>query len=341
MASIRQRDGKYQVRITRKGYGALSKTFTNRGDAAKWARATEVEIERGAIQTHTRSITLGEAIQRYLTECTPRKKSARAEKYLLQAWASSDIGPLELGRIRPAQIAAWRDTRLSSGAAAQTVRNGLTALSAVYEQAIREWGFDSLTNPVRRIRRPSAPNSRSRRVSADETQTLSRLTESRQLPSLITLAIETGMRLSEITSARWEHLDLTNRTLHLPDTKNGDSRTVPLSTTAVATLSNIRSSVTALNNGRVFNITPHAATVAFRRAVKRARKAYLEARRHQPDEGLFSNLRFHDLRHEAVSRLFERGLNAVEISSISGHKTLQMLKRYTHLRAADLAKKLE
>jgi integrase len=75
--------------------------------------------------------------------------------------------------------------------------------------------------------------------------------------------------------------------------------------------------------------------------VKRARKAYLEARGHQPDEGLFSNLRFHDLRHEAVSRLFERGLNAVEVSSISGHKTLQMLKRYTHLRAADLAKKLE
>jgi integrase len=341
MASIRQRDRKYQVRITRKGYGALSKTFTNRGDAVKWARATEVAIEQGAIQTHTRSITLGEAIQRYLTECTPRKKSARAEKYLLQAWASSDIGQFELGRIRPAQIASWRDMRLSSGAAAQTVRNGLTALSAVYEQAIREWGFDSLTNPVRRIRRPSAPHSRSRRVSPDETQTLSRLTESRLLPSLITLAIETGMRLSELTSARWEYLDLTKRTLHLPDTKNGDSRTVPLSTTAIATLSNLRPSVTGPNNDCVFNITPHAATVAFRRAVKRARKAYLKSRGDQPDEGLFRNLRFHDLRHEAVSRLFERGLNVVEVSSISGHKTLQMLKRYTHLRAADLAKRLE
>jgi integrase len=148
------------------------------------------------------------------------------------------------------------------------------------------------------------------------------------------------MRLSELTSAKWEYLDLTKRTLHLPDTKNGDSRTVPLSTTAIATLSNLRPSVTGLNNGCVFNITPHAATVAFRRAVKRAREAYLKSRGDQPDEGLFVNLRFHDLRHEAVSRLFEHGLNVVEVSSISGHKTLQMLKRYTHLRAADLAKKL-
>ena len=341
MATIRRRLGKFQARIQRRGVPHLARTFTNRRDAEKWARTTEVEIERGAIQTHTRSIMLSAAISRYLKECTPRKKSARAEKYLMQAWSSSDLSQLELGRIRPAQIASWRDKRLASGAAAQTVRNGLTALSAVYEQAIREWGFDSLTNPVRRVRRPSAPNSRSRRVSADEIQTLSRLTESLQLPSLIGLAVETGMRLSELTSARWEHLDLTQRTLHLPHTKNGDSRTVPLSTTAVTTLSNLRHSVTHLNSGRIFNITPHAATVAFRRAVRRARKAYLESRGNRQDEGLFSNMRFHDLRHEAVSRLFERGLNVVEVSSISGHKTLQMLKRYTHLRAADLAKKLE
>jgi integrase len=178
-------------------------------------------------------------------------------------------------------------------------------------------------------------------VSADEIQTLSRLTESRQLPSLIDLAVETGMRLSELTGARWEHLDLAQRTLHLPDTKNGDSRTVPLSTAALTTLLKLRNSFAEPNSGRVFDITPHAATVAFRRAVKRARKAYLESRGDRQDEGLFSNLRFHDLRHEAVSRLFERGLNVVEVSSISGHKTLQMLKRYTHLRAADLAKKLE
>jgi len=341
MASIRERDGKYQVRVIRKGHRALSSTFTNRGDAVKWARATEVEIERGAIQTHTRPITLAEAIRRYLQECTPRQKSARSGRYLLKAWESSDLSRLELGQLRPSQIATWRDTRLSSGAAAQTVRNGLTALSALYEQAIREWGFDNLTNPVRRVRRPSSPNSRSRRVSVEELQTLELVTESTQLPALMTLAVATGMRLSELIGARWEHLDLSQRTLYLPDTKTGDSRTVPLSTPAVTTLSQIIQGHGNPRTGRVFSITSHAATVAFRRAVQRARKVYLKSLGDLSDEGLFNDLRFHDLRHEAVSRLFERGLNVVEVSSISGHKTLQMLKRYTHLRAADLAKKLE
>ena len=158
MASIRERDGKYQVRVIRKGHRALSRTFTNRGDAVKWARATEVEIERGAIVSGTRCPTLSEAIERYMAECTPRKKSARSERYLLQAWARSSLGGYRLTQLRPAQIAQWRDTRLTQGASAQTVRNGLTALSTVFEQATREWGFDHLTNPVRRIRRPSAPD---------------------------------------------------------------------------------------------------------------------------------------------------------------------------------------
>ena len=92
MASIRERDGKYQVRVIRKGHRALSRTFTNRGDAVKWARATEVEIERGAIVSGTRCPTLSEAIERYVAECTPRKKSARSERYLLQAWARSSLG---------------------------------------------------------------------------------------------------------------------------------------------------------------------------------------------------------------------------------------------------------
>ena len=137
MASIRERDGKYQVRVIRKGHRALSRTFTNRGDAVKWARATEVEIERGAIVSGAKCPTLAEAIERYMAECTPRKKSARSERYLLQAWARSSLGGYRLTQLRPAQIAQWRDTHRTQGASAQTVRNGLTALSTVLEQAIR------------------------------------------------------------------------------------------------------------------------------------------------------------------------------------------------------------
>jgi integrase len=342
MASIRQRDGKFQVRIIRKGHRPLSRTFTNRGDAVKWARATEVEIERGAIQTHTRSITLADAIERYRQERTPHKKGARSERYLLDAWARSSLASTLLNRIRPTQIAEWRDARSNSGAAAQTVRNGLTVLSAVFEQAICEWGHDQLVNPVRRIRRPPAPRGRCRRVSQEEAQGIIKNTESPSLAPIVTLALATGMRLSEITLMRWENLDFQHKTLLLPDTKNGDARTIPLSTTALNTLLTLRKSRNTPRSGRVFDISPHAVTVSFRRAVRRARSAYLAERnaRRMPDGGLFCDLRFHDLRHEAVTKLFERGLNMIEVASISGHKSLQVLKRYTHLRATELAKKL-
>ncbi len=342
MASIRQRDGKFQVRIIRRGHRALSKTFTNRSDAVKWARATEVELERGAITSHTRSITLRDAIERYRRERTPHKKSARSERYLLNAWARCPLAGLPLNQIKPTQIAEWRDARSTSGAAAQTIRNSLTVLSAIYEQAIREWGFDHLSNPVRRIRRPSAPRGRCRRVSQEEVQRIIDHTESLSLAPIVTLALATGMRLSEITLMRWENLDFQQKTLLLPDTKNGDSRTIPLSTTAISTLLTLQQTRNAASSGRVFDISPHAVTVSFRRAVRRARAAYIaeQAARGTSDAGLFCNLRFHDLRHEAVSRLFEKGLNTIEVGTISGHKTIQTLNRYTHLRAADLVEKL-
>ena len=342
MSSIRQRDGKYQVRIIRKGHRALARTFNNRTDAIKWARQTEVELERGAIQTHTRSITLADAITRYRQERTPHKKSARSEHYLLDAWAKSPLSSAQLSRIKPNEIAEWRDARIASGAAAQTVRNGLTVLSAIFEQAIREWGFDHMNNPVRRIRRPSAPRGRVRRVSQEEVEAIIRHTKSKSLPAIITLALATGMRLSEIALMNWENVDFHHKTLFLPDTKNGDARTVPLSTTAINTLLALSKTRSTLTSRRVFDISPHAVTVCFRRAARRARVAYVakQAQQGMPDAGLFCNLRLHDLRHEAVSRLFEKGLNTIEVGTISGHKTVQTLKRYAHLRAADLVGKL-
>ena len=236
MASIRQRDGKFQVRIIRKGHRALSKTFTNRADAIKWARATEVEIERGAIWTGTRSVTLADAITRYRRERTPHKKSARSERYLLNAWARSNLAEIPVNRIRPAQIAEWRDARTAAGASAQTVRNHLTALSTVFQAAITEWGHDDLSNPVRRIRRPPPPRARTRRVTPEEIEVIKAHTESKDLPDLIDLAVETAMRLGEAVKLTVTSIDLENRTLALLETKNGHSRLVPLSPKAISIL---------------------------------------------------------------------------------------------------------
>ena len=145
-----------------------------------------------------------------------------------------------------------------------------------------------------------------------------------KLAPAVRLAIETGMRMGEILSLEWRYVDMAQRVATLPDTKTGDARQVPLSTAAIAAISTLPRHI---KDGRVFWTWSRADSLenAWRRAVKAA--------------GII-DLRFHDLRHEAVSRLFELGLNAMEVASISGHKTLQMLKRYTHLKASELVKKL-
>jgi integrase len=138
---------------------------------------------------------------------------------------------------------------------------------------------------------------------------------------VVELAIETAARRGELLSLRWENIDLKRRTAHLPETKNGDSRTVPLSSRAVAILEALPRSI----EGKVFPLTVNALKLAFVRACLTA--------------GL-ENFHFHDLRHEGTSRLAGKLSNVLELSAVTGHKELKMLKRYYHPRAEDLALKL-
>jgi integrase len=144
----------------------------------------------------------------------------------------------------------------------------------------------------------------------------------RELSPFVILAIETGMRRSELVRLQWCNIDIKTRVAHLPDTTNGEPRDVPLSTRAVTTLREL-----ALRTGSpsVFGSSRNALRLSWEHARKRA--------------GL-TDLRFHDLRHEAVSRLFEKVFNVIEVGTISGHTELRMLRRHTHLRAASLAEKL-
>jgi len=172
------------------------------------------------------------------------------------------------------------------------------------------------------VRRPPQGRPRNRRLQGDEEQQLLAVCRRARNPWLVhfvTLAIETGMRRGELLALQWPNVDFERRIAFLPVTKNGDSRGVPLSSRAVSTLRGLPGS----SSGRVFGeLTPDALKHCFRRAVRRA--------------GI-GGLRLHDLRHEATSRFFEKGLNVMEVASVTGHKTLQMLKRYTHLSAADPA----
>lgn len=168
------------------------------------------------------------------------------------------------------------------------------------------------------MRRPQGAKPRDRRLVGDEAQRLlAACTDARNpfLLPIVKLAIETAMRQGEIVSLDWKHVDLKKCVAYLPETKNGEPRGVPLSTTAVATIRALPRSTT----GKLFpGVTTEAVKRAFMRACERAE---------------IENFHFHDLRHEATSRPFEKCLNPLEVASITGHKTLQMLRRYTHLRA--------
>jgi integrase len=145
------------------------------------------------------------------------------------------------------------------------------------------------------------------------------------------MAIETGMRFGELAGVTWSDVNFEKRTIYLSDSKNGSPRTVPLSTRALSAIQTQPRST----DGRLFSAKPGSIRSAFLIALSKARAT-------QPDSKNFlRELRFHDLRHEAVTRLFEKGLNPIEVGMVSGHKTLSMLQRYTHIRSQDLASKLE
>lgn len=341
MASIRKHGNKWQARVRRKGHPEIVKSFFNKSDSERWARIAESEMDRGVfVSRHeAESTSLAQALSRYREEISVHKKGAIRESYRIRLWERSNISQLALATIKGADIAKWRDIRIGGGASSNTVRLDLALLSHLFDVAQKEWGISSLQNPVQLVRRPKTSQGRERRISEEEIAVIIKASCSRELPAIIRLAVETGMRRGEILELNWENIDLSNATAYLPDTKNGESRTVPLSTKAVGTLRALSRNI----HGSVFTSAGSSVSHAFNIAVRRARIEY-EAQCREAGKAPFKvylyDLHFHDLRHEATSRLFERGFNPMEVATITGHKTLQMLKRYTHLKAEDLARKL-
>jgi integrase len=344
MASIRKHGTKWQARITRKDSRAIAKSFTSKADAEAWARKIESEIERGVWRdTHEADIlSFKDALDRYNKERAPLLRSPETERLrgnTLKRYTS--FTSLTLSRIRGAHLAELRDALLRDGLSPSTVIKCLGLVSRVFNTACRDWGFEGLTNPTLLIRKPSERNARDRRLMPGELDRIISSTHALELPAFLMLAVETAMRRSELTELIWKNVSLKKRTALLETTKNGEPREVPLSGKAVEILESL-SKVRHLD-GKVFSWLAGNLNQTYNRALRRARAAYVKECAMAgivPDENYLVDLRIHDLRHEAVSRLFEKGLNTIEVSTISGHKTLAMLQRYTHLKAEHLAKKL-
>ncbi|MBI4999021.1 MAG: site-specific integrase [Rhodocyclales bacterium] len=323
MPTITQREnGKWQAKVRCHGV-TTSETFSTKSAAESWARRQESEVERGLWRDNSEAerTLLRDALDRYRDEVSVKKRGHDQERSLINILRDAQIARVTLARIRSADIASLVELWRKSGAAPATISRRLALLSHVFETARKSWGMDGLGNPVRLIQLPKLNNARERRVTDDEIEALCQAAaQTACLPAMIRIAVETGMRRGEIVGMHWQDIDLEKRVVRLPMTKNGYARDVPLSSRAVDVLRKQRRNI----SGQVFQVREDSVTQAFDRACVRAQ---------------VEDLRFHDLRHEATSRLAEK-LSVHELAKVTGHRDLRMLMRYYHPRAEDLARKL-
>lgn len=315
MATITKRGQVWQARVRRKGHPTYTSTHDTRAQAEAWAAS----VERDALGGHSpaavaaAAFTLSDALERYRDEITPAKKGAQQEKYRIARLLKHHLARRPLSAVRGLDLAAFRDGRLKEVGPA-SVRLDLALISNVFTVCAKRWGLEGLANPVAAMQLPRPGKGRERRLQAGEEERLLAAADPR-LRAVIVWALETAMRRGEIVGLRGPDVDVEARVATLRDTKNGDARTVPLSSRAVAAWP-----------GDGFGLPLSTVSHLFADA---CRAAGIE------------DLRFHDLRHEATSRLFEScRFNVVEISMITGHKDLAMLRRYTHLSARSLAERL-
>ena len=331
MATIEQRPGPdgnlvYRVRVRRKGTPTQTATFTKLSEARKWAQMTEGAVLEGRHFPSTKPTrhTLAEALDRYTREVLPHKGTHMRynQRYLLQWWRTQ-LGPYALTDLTPARIARCRDT-LAETRAPATIRAYLCALSHVLTVASSEWNWLD-HSPMPKVRKLKLPRGRVRFLSSEERARLLTACQGSYNPYLYTvvvLALSTGGRRGELLSLRWPDVDLKRRMLIFRETKNGETRAVPLTGNGLAVLAQY-AKVRRLDTSLVFpartGARPLGIRGAFDNAVERAGIA---------------DFHFHDLRHTFASYLAMNGASLLEIAELLGHKTLSMVKRYAHLTEA-------
>jgi integrase len=326
MATIRRRGSRWQAQIRRSGHPPLTSSHSTRREAEIWARAVEAQLDRDEHTNPQRrpaeqaqpvppgpcNFRLAEVVARYIETVSSRKKGAAIERAILGAFLRHPICRQPVTTLSQRDFAAYRDHRLT-GVLPTTLRREFSILHHMFEIARGEWGLPVPTNPLKGLTIGALRPHRERRLrTGEEEALLSAAAKSRNqlITPIIRLAIETGLRRSELLRLEWPRVDLKQRLLLIPDSKNGRPRHVVLTQSALAVMLSL-----PRKDQRVFELSCNALRLAWERIKRRA--------------GV-EDLHFHDLRHEALSRFFEMGLTVPEVAALSGHRDPRMLFRYSH-----------
>lgn len=337
MATIRRQRDKYQVQIRRKGFPPVTKSFHQLSDAKEWARDMERQADRHGLVPKSKELdktTLADLVRRYRDEVVPKKKGADVETIVLNAFLRESICRKRLSDLHPEDFTKYRDKRLKTVAPA-TLKRQLNPLRHMFRYAKDEWGVAIRHDPLAKVRLKGVDKPRVRRLRDGELDSLLSAAQANRNPYVVLIvrfALETAMRRGEILALRWRDIDLERHSATIHESKNGHARVVPLSSSAIDALkatANLSCVTTSHSDGDdddlVFSVSANAFKLSWVRLVRRA--------------GL-DDLHFHDLRHEAISRLFELGLTVPEVASVSGHRDMRMLLRYAHANHASIRAKL-
>ena len=317
MATFRKIGKKWRAEVRRKGQ-CKSARFETKGEAQAWAGATERRILGGA-REYSKDITFAFVCDKYEREVSLKKKGARWESVRIKSFLNSGLGEYTLEAL---DRRFWRNWIATSEKSGSSVNRELNLISAIFTQCV-EWEFVE-TNPIKGLKRPKQPKHRERRILESEIQKITNhlstdyQTSSGQTGLAFLLALETGMRRSELLNLTWDEINLDSQFLTIVDSKNGDARAVPLSLRAVDLFKTI-------DSDKVFTVTPETLSGLFRRA---CRKLEIEG------------LTFHDSRHEAVSRLAKK-LDVLSLAKMIGHRDVKNLMIYYNPTASELAKRLD
>ncbi|TXN80037.1 site-specific integrase [Methylobacterium sp. WL8] len=327
MPTIRKRNGRYQAQVRVTGSAPVSRTFMTKSEAVRWARMTEHEVETVGLspkKERLETVTLGELLDRYRREILSKRKWWQREVSIIKNVNRHPLSKFQLHDLTEGDVARYRDDRLAIAKPATVVRE-LALLSNCIEISRREWKHAVTSNPFRMVKKPRINNLVERRISSDELRLIideCNKSGKRSIANQFLFSLETGVRKGELLGIRWSHINYRDSTILIPITKNGFPRTIPLTPAAIKILEKV--SIEA-SSDFVFDIKYGTLCSRWNRLIRRC--------------GI-NDLRWHDSRHEAISRLFELGLGIPEVALVSGHRDTKVLMRYTHLRPADLSRKI-
>ena len=320
MCSIRKRGLTWNAQVRISGWRSFTKTFKTKKDALAWGYALEDKLRSIPFSSsNIKNLKLKDLFHRYQKEISAQHKGFEVEVYKLKMFSRSWIGNIPVVNLTKHHFIQYKNDRLKlvkSG----TVKADLMLIKRVLKTAKTIWDYRLPSNPLDNFLMPPSHKSRVRRLEKEELLHLlhyAKFLKNKNVLNIIEFAIETGMRRSELLKLQWN--DIQNGISLLKNTKNGEDRKVPLTAHAKAILTR-----TSNDTKYVFPMTPESLKSAWRRLKAKAN---------------ITNLRFHDLRHEGISRFFEMGLSIPEVSLISGHKDVRQLFQYTHLKPENLIAK--